>query len=170
MARMNWDTFDFSMRDLVNALLNGNRGTEAPYLNESASVSGVAEAALVKGGPHIVSRAPAVSVVIHPVPQNADFTHVSSESRMLPAFSLESTSGGWVALSYAFDPPPEFPTIIIPQAQWNAFGGETEITGLTSTPYGPLGALSSFPGLPMPEFGYPGIIGSVDNVTATGTL
>jgi hypothetical protein len=165
---MGWQV-SFTMRDLFDNLINGNRGTQAPQTTESDSTSIEAKASLMAGGPKILSFAPAVNLQIKPVPQHSDFTHVASESRMLPAFSLESTSGGWVALPYSFDPPPEFPDIIIPQAQWASFGGETEITGLTTQP-APVGAIAGFPGLPMPEFGYPGIIGSMDNVTSTGTL
>jgi hypothetical protein len=162
-------SFNFTLRDLFNALINGDRGYEARLTTETDSTSYEARAMLQNKGPRVLCQAPAVDIEIKIVPQAHDFVHAASESRMLPAFSLESTSGGWVALPYSFDPPPLFPDIIIPQAVWNSFGGETEITGLTTAP-APVGALAGFPGLPAPGFAYPAVIGSVDNVTSTGAL
>lgn len=156
-------------RTLFNALINGNRGYQARYTQERDGTSREAVASLDAGGPKVLGMEPAAALVIRVVPQAQDWVHAVNMLRMLPAFSYESTSGGWVAMPYTFDPPPDIPVIAIPQAQWSTFGGETVLTGLTSKP-GPYGALASFPGTPMPGLAYPGIIGDVDNVTATNTL
>jgi hypothetical protein len=154
----------YATRTLFNALINGNRGYQAPYTDDEKAVSVEAHAMLAKGGPHVLNHEPAVDLKICVVPQAADFVHVAAQSRMLPAFSLESTSGGWVAPSYAFDPPPDIPTVILPQAQWNTFGGEINLTGLTTQP-APVGEIYGLDGMPMPGFAYPGIIGSTDIVS-----
>jgi hypothetical protein len=159
----------YATRTLFNALINGNRGYQAPYTNDEKAVSVEAHAMLAKGGPNVLRMEPAVDLKICVVPQASDFTHVAAQSRMLPAFSLESTSGGFVALPYAFDPPPDIPDIILPQAQWNTFGGEVVLTGLTSQP-NPVGEIYGLDGLPMPGFSYPATIGTGDDVTTTGAL
>lgn len=159
----------YATRTLFNALINGNRGYQAPYPQERDGTSIEGQASIDHGGPAPLGAAPAAAIAIRTVPQASDWTHAVNLLRMLPGFSYEATSGGFVADPYCFDPPPPIPPIIIPQAQWNAFGGEVRLTGLTSKP-SPTGALASFPGTPMTGFAYPGIIGSVDNVTSTGTL
>ncbi len=154
----------YATRTLFNALINGNRGYQAPYVSDEQSQSAEANAMLRGGGPHVLASAPAVDLSIRVVPQAHDFVHVAAQSRMLPAWSPESTSGGWVALSYAFDPPPDIPAIILRQAQWQVGLGETNLTGLTTQPTH-VGALYSIAGLPDPGLAYPGVIGSEDNVT-----
>lgn len=159
----------YATRTLFNALINGNRGTQAPYTNEDASESAEARAMLGHGGPAILAEAPATALRICVPPQGGDFVHAVAMSRMLPAFSLESASGGWVAIPYAFDPPPMIPAIILPQAQWSTMVGDTELTGLTSQP-SPVGAIYGLSGLPEPGLAYPGVIGNVDDVTSTGAM
>lgn len=152
----------YATRTLFNALINGNRGYQAPYTNDDKSVSTEAAAMIQGGGPKVLKNEPATLLAIQVVPQAHDMVHAAAQSRMLPAWSPESTSGGWVALPYAFDPPPDIPDIVLPQPQWSEGLGETRIDGLTSKP----GVFGS----PMPGFAYPGIIGLNDNVTSTGTL
>jgi len=166
---MAFQVFSYACETLFDWLINGNRGTRAPYNNDDKALSVEAVAMLKNRGPRVLAQAPGVAMRINVIPQSADFTQAVQMSRMLPAFSLESASGGWVALPYAFDPPPDIPEIILPQAQWNSFGGETELTGLTSQP-SPIGAIYTADGAPMPGLAYPGLIGSVDNVTSTGAL
>jgi len=159
----------YACRTLFNALINGNRGYQAPWVGDDGSISTEAAAMLGGGGPHILMREPAVAIGINPVPQANDMVHAASLSRMLPCWSPESTSGGWVALPYAFDPPPDIPDIVIPQAQWQEGLGDVHLTGLLSAPR-PAGMLGNVFGDPMPGFAYPGVIGTGDNVTSTGTL
>ena len=152
----------YATRTLFNALINGNRGYQAPYPNMDKSVSTEAAVMIQGGGPHVLHDEPATLLAIQIVPQAHDMVHVAAQSRMLPAWSPESTSGGWVANPYSFDPPPDIPDIVLPQPQWAEALGETRIDGLTTQ--------AGVFGQPMPGFGYPGIIGSMDNVTSTGTL
>ena len=159
----------YACRTLFNALINGCRGTQAPYPNGDRSVSTEAGVMIQGGGPHVLAREPGILLAIQSVPQANDFVHVAAQSRMLPAWSPESTSGGWVALPYSFDPPPDIPDIVIPQAQWAQTLGDLHLTGLTTAPR-PAGLLGNVFGEPMPGFAYPGIIGSMDNVTSTGAL
>jgi hypothetical protein len=161
--------FSFSTRDLFNALINGDRGYQAPYPQEKASLSVEADAMLENKGPRVLAYEPAASIGIAVVPQAHDFVHAFSMSRMLPAFSFESTSGGWVALSYAFDPPPDIPEIILPQPQWQTSVGDVYLTGLTTAPT-PLGALFTLANAPEPGIGYPALIGNGDNVVTNGAL
>ena len=161
--------FDFSMRDMFNALINGDRGYQARYPQDDASTSVEARAMLDNKGPSILSREPAAAISIAVVPQAHDFVHAFSSSRMLPALSLESTSGGWVALSYSFDPPPDVPDIILPQAQWSTSVGDVYLTGLTTKPT-PLGALFTLANAPSPGLGYPSDITSGDEITSTGAM
>jgi len=160
---LSFQTFDFSLRDLFNALLNGNRGTQAPWPRDGIEQSSEARAMLGNGGPHVAASAPATLFKIVPVPQAFDFTHVAAMSRFLPALALESTSGGWVALPYAFDPPPEIPAIILPQAQWTTELGDPHLTGLESLPT-PTGAIFSIEGAPTPGLGYPTQIATPSDV------
>jgi hypothetical protein len=159
----------YATRTLFNALINGNRGYQAPYPGERDGTSYAARVSIDRGGPKVLGKDPAAALVVRPVVQSFDWVHVANMLRMLPAFSFESTSGGWVALPYAFDPPPDIPDIVIPQAQWTTSGGETVLTGLTTKP-SVFGVMASWPGTPMPGFAYPGIISTTDNVTSTGTL
>ena len=161
---MNMQEISYATRTLFNALINGNRGYQAPYTGDDMAVSVEAHASLANGGPHVLGYDPAATISICVVPQAYDFVHAAAQSRMLPAWSPESTSGGWVALPYSFDPPPDIPAIIIPQAQWNSFVGDVYLTGLETQPTS-TGAIFSINGEPMPGFAYPGIIGTGDNVT-----
>jgi len=148
-------------RTLFNALINGNRGYQAPYAGDGKSVSVQAAVMLKNKGPAVLRSAPGVAMRISVVPQAADFVHVSAQSRMLPAFSLESASGGWVANPYCFDPPPNIPNIILPQAQWNSPVGEIDIQGLASQTQG----------MPAPGMAYPDVMGEEGQfVTSTGIL
>jgi hypothetical protein len=148
-------------RTLANALINGNRGTQAPYAGDGKSLSAPAVAMLANKGPKILASAPAASLKICVVPQAGDWTHVSAQSRMLPAFSLEATSGGWVAAPYCTDPVPNIPSIILPQAQWNSPVGEIDIPGLASLTQG----------MPAQGMAYPDVMGENEQfVTSTGIL
>jgi hypothetical protein len=122
----------YATRNLFNAILNGDRGYQAPYPQDGQSASVEARAMLANKGPRVLAQAPAVELRINVVPQAADWVHAASESRMLPAFCLEAASGGWVAAPYCYDPPPNIPNIIIPQAQWETEVGNINIQGLTS--------------------------------------
>ena len=157
--------FSFATRTLFNALINGNRGYQAPYPSDDAAVSAPARAALDNGGPKVLSAAPAAALTIRVVPQAADFTHVANLTRMLPAWSPESTSGGWVALPYAFDPPPSIPDIILPQAVWGANVGEVRVSGLDSSPSGALLSLTTRNGVTQY---YPTSIASSSDVLNSG--
>jgi len=147
--------YSYATRTLFNALINGCRGTQAPYTSDAQAESVQARASLANGGPALLKNAPAAALHINVVPQAGDMVHVANQSRMLPAWSPESTSGGWVANPYAFDPPPDIPSIVLPAAIWNAYAGEIHLTGLDSP---------QFAGTPMPGFGYPGIIGTDGSV------
>ena len=169
MAIKTFQQISYATRTLFDALINGNRGYQAPYTNDDKALSVEAVAMLGHGGPAVLGAAPAVALTIKTIPQSADFTQAVQMSRMLGPLMIESTSGGWVAPPYSFDPPPSIPDIILPQAQWNTFGGETELTGLSTQPT-PVGAIYSAMGMPMPEFAYPGIIGSSGQVTSDGSM
>lgn len=159
-----YQQISYATRTLFNALINGNRGYQAPYNTDEKAVSVEAHAMLANGGPAVLRDAPAVDLSIRVVPQAHDFVHAAAQSRMLPAFSLESTSGGWVALSYAFDPPPDIPDIILPQAQWNSFAGDIYLTGLETQP-SPTGALLSVIGQNAAGELYPAYISNGGEVT-----
>ncbi len=161
---MAFQQISFATRTLFNALINGNRGYQAPWTDDDKAVSVEAHAMLAHGGPAVLESEPAALIHINVVPQAHDFVHASQQSRMLPAFALESTSGGFVATPYSFDPPPDIPAIIIPQAQWNAFAGDIYLTGLETQP-SPTGALLSLVGQNAAGLLYPGTIVTDDNVT-----
>ena len=122
----------FATRTLFNALVNGDRGTEAPWPQDGVAVSVEARAMLTNGGPAPLAQAPAATIVVHVVPQAGDYVHASNMLRMLPAWSPESTSGGWVANPYSIDPAPLVPGIIVPPAQWQRELGEIRLRGLDS--------------------------------------
>lgn len=152
--------FSFATRTLFNQLLNGNRGSEAPFPGAAEAQSVEADAMLRSGGPRVLSVAPAAALDIVVTPQAADHVHAVNRLRMLPAWSPESTSGGWVANPHCVEPTPLLPAIIIPQAQWATAVGELRVQGLSDR-------LASSP---MPTTAYPGLFEASTEVHSTGAF
>ncbi|HEX4644900.1 MAG TPA: hypothetical protein VH598_04765 [Verrucomicrobiae bacterium] len=131
-AGHNWFPFP-GVITAFNWLINSNRGYRAPY-NEGKGMGARGAAFLVsKGITSLLGVEPGAVIAIKVVPQAADFTHAVAQSRLLPQFSLESTSGGWVPEPYCFDPAPSIPNILLPAAQWSKSAGQINLIGLTTS-------------------------------------